>query len=168
VARFTKALRQQIVRDFTAAHGGVFDPEQFVREVKNKGESHPAYEWFEWDQSAAAWQYQVEQAREFVRDLRVTFTVEIVGRNQSITVKEMAAPFAISPVGGRRGGGGYIITDPNDPAHMAELARQAASDLEAWLRRYGSVLAHAGSTAAAIERQISALNAVGAETVEAA
>lgn len=161
MARFTKALRQEIVREFTTRHGGMYDPEAFVAEVRRKGAAHPAYEWFEWDDAKAASDYRLDQARAFVSDLRVTFKVELVGRNQAITVREVAAPFALSPLGNRRGGGGYVITDPTDPDHMTELCHQAARDLEAWLRRYSAAVLHAGGNVQSVERQVAALVAVG-------
>lgn len=160
MARFKRSLREEIVREFTARHGGLFDPEAFVAEVQRKGAAHPAFEWFEWDDAAAASAHRIEQAREFVSDLRVTFSVEIIGRNQSITIREMEAPFALSPLSGRRTGG-YYITDPRDPEHMAELCHQARRDLDAWLRRYGSAVLHAGGNITPIERLVSALGAVG-------
>ena len=54
MARFTKALRERIVREFTARHNGRFDPAVFVEEVRQAGPSHEAYEWFQWDDEAAA------------------------------------------------------------------------------------------------------------------
>ena len=165
MARFTKALRQKIVRDFTDRHGGTFDPEAFVSEVRAKGEAHPAFDWFEWDNDAAAHQYRVDQAREFVRDLRVSFSVEVVGRRGAITIREVEAPFAFSPLGARRGGGGYILTDPTDEEHLIELRRQAARDLRAWVDRYQSVL---GADAAGFERAAIALEGAGSEELKAA
>lgn len=168
MARFKRSLREQIVREFTARHGGLFDPEAFVLEVKRKGAEHPAYEWFEWDEEKAATAYWIEQARDFVRDLKVTFSVEIIGRNQSITIREMDAPFAISPLGARRGGGGYYLTDPTNPEHMAELCDQARRDLDAWLRRYSAAAAHVGMNVAPIERLMSLLGSAGHSEEQAA
>lgn len=160
MARFTKALRQQIVRKFAASNNGVFSPEGFLAEVRRVGVKHEAYGWFEWNRDEAAQRYQLEQAREFARDLRVTFTVEIVGRNNAITVQHRDAPFVMSPLSTRRAGGGYVLTDPSQPSHMAELCLQAAADLEVWLRRYHSAILYAHGSPAAVERQLSALKAV--------
>lgn len=142
--RFTKELRQQIVEDFARRHNGVFNPTLFVEEVRATGADHPAHEWFEWDRDRAALAYQVEQAREFARGLRVTFTVEEIGRKSAVVVREERMPLVISPVAGRRDGGGYFLANPEDPEHMAEHCRQAATALRSWMERYGGALAHAG------------------------
>jgi hypothetical protein len=159
MAKFTKALRQQIVQEFATRHNGRFNPERFVEEVRRKGASHPAYEWFEWDRNRAALQWQIEQAREFARDLRIVFTVEEVGRRKPITVNT-AMPMVLSPVNERKAGGGYYLVDPADPAHLAEHCRQAATALRAWLGRYEAAVRHSGTTPEAINRMVTALEAV--------
>lgn len=159
MARFTKALREQIVREFTARHNGQYNPALFLEGVGAKGVDHPAYEWFEWNDDRAAEQYRVEQARAFARDIRVAFTVEEIGRNKAVTIREVEAPLMISPLTGRRHGGGYVVLDPARPEDMAELCRQAACDLEAWLSRHQAALLYARGSSEAIERQIKLLNA---------
>lgn len=79
--RFTKAVRQEIVREFAIRHNGHFNPALFIAEVEARGEEHPAYSWFEWDQEKAAREYRLDQARDFASGLRVSFTVEEVGRD---------------------------------------------------------------------------------------
>lgn len=159
MARFTKERRQEIIREFAIRHNGHFNPTLFVQEVRATGADHPAYEWFEWSLDKAAEQHWLWQAREFANGLRVSFTVETVGREGAIKVREVSAPFALSPVDQRRQGGGYYVTDPSDPAHMAELCRQAVNDLERWLRRYEAALVHAGGNASVIEKQLRLLEA---------
>jgi hypothetical protein len=162
MSKFTKALRQQIVRDFSIRHNGQFNPALFVEEVRKTGPSHPAHEWFEWDAKKAALQYQIEQAREFARDLRVVFTVEEIGRNKAVVVRERVMPLVLSPIDRRDKGGGYVLTDPENPEHMAEHCRQAASALDAWLGRYSAAVDHAGGSAAAIQKQVNTLRLAGA------
>lgn len=144
MARFTKDVRQQIVREFALRHNGIFNPTLFLEEVRETGAEHPAYEWFEWDASKAALAYQVEQARNFARDLRVVFTVEEVGRQSSVTVRQVEMPMVLSPIAGRSKGGGYVIVDPEDAEHMQEHCRQAAVALRAWMDRYQAALTHCG------------------------
>lgn len=129
MTRFTKELRQQIVEDFSRRHNGQYDPSLFLKEVKEIGESHPAYGWFEWNTEKAVQEYQLWQARSFAKDLRINFTVEEVGRGGAVTVKTSEMPMVISPSAGRKNGGGYVLTDPNDPAHQAEHCHQAAAAL---------------------------------------
>jgi len=144
MARFTKALRQQIIREFAEAHGGVFDPAAFLSAVHDEGEGHPAYEWFEWSDDKAALEYRLDQARDFARGLVVRFEVQEVHRGK-MRIAERSAPLVMSPLGTRRDGGGYVVTDPNDPAHMEELRRQAAGSLRWYISRYEAVLADVGA-----------------------
>lgn len=164
--RFTKEFRQQIIREFAVRHNGHFNPHLFVEEVKGQGENHPAYGWFTWDRDKAAHDHWLWQAREFASGLQVKFMVEEVGRNKAMVVREVAVPFSLSPVNTRRQGGGYIVSDPNDPAHMAELCRQAATDLSGWLRRYEAALVHAGGTVAVIQRQLNLLKTASPQDTE--
>lgn len=157
MARFSKALRERIVREFTARHNGRFDPAVFVEEVREAGPTHEAHAWFQWDDEAAAEQYRIEQARSFIQGIQITFTVENVVRGK-VAVREQMVPLALSPLSGRREGGGYIVNDPKNPDHMSELCSQAARDLEAWLRRYRAALEYAGGSSATIERQTQLLS----------
>lgn len=169
MARFTKELRQQIVEDFARRNNGVYNPTLFLQEVRAKGPDHPAYDWFEWDVEKAALAYQVEQARDFARDLRIRFEVEEVGRKEAITVRPVAMPLVISPVANRRDGGGYFLSNPDDPEHVAEHCRQAATALRAWADRYQSALAQAGVQSKAIESITKALDtAASRKAIEAA
>lgn len=156
--RFTKELRQRLIREFAVRHNGTFNPTLFLEEVERTGEAHEAYAWFEWDDATAARRHRIEQAREFARDLKVTFTVEEVGRNQAITVRQLEAPFAVSPTDHRAKGGGYMLIEAENPGHLAEIAKQAASDLRAWARRYDAVLSLAGLSAEHVEKMASALD----------
>lgn len=137
MARFTKALRQQIVREFAEAHGGVFDPAMFLAEAR--AANHPAHDWFEWDDDKAALEFRLDQARDFARGLVVRFEIEEVHRGK-MRIAERSAPLVLSPLGNRRDGGGYFITNPDDAEHMEELRRQAAQSLRWFLSRYNAVL----------------------------
>lgn len=161
MSRFTKALRQKIVQEFAVRHNGQYDAALFVAEVRDTGPTHPAYSWFEWDKAKAAAAYQIEQAREFARDLRVTFTVQVInGGKRSVKVRESAMPLVISPIEGRAKGGGYLLVDPDNPAYMAEHCRQAAMALKSWLGRYQSALDHVGETSEALAALVEKFEAV--------
>ena len=163
MARYTKDRRQKIIRDFCLHRNADFDARLFEQEVRETGPDHPAYEWFEWDGDKAAREHRIWQAREFAKGLRVSFTVEEIGRSGAITVRQMDAPMLVSPLQGRHSGGGYQLVDPDDPEHMAELCRQAAADLGRWLRRYEGALAYAGGSTAAIATQVARLEAIALE-----
>lgn len=143
MTRFTKAFRQQIVRDFAEQNGGWFDPAAFVEFVKASGESHPAWGWFDWDDESAAHQYRLDQARDFARGLKITFEVRTVAGGK-MKIRQATAPLALSPIDGRKDGGGYYMTDPNNEAHLEELRKQAAQSLRWFLMRYHSVIEQNG------------------------
>lgn len=158
--KFTKDDRQAIVKDFAVRHNGQFNPKLFLEEVRKTGEEHPAYAWFEWNRDRAAYEHQLWQAREFARDLKVTFSVETVGRAGTVRVVQADMPLVISPQVGRKDGGGYILSDPSDEEHMAEYCRQAAAALKTWLRRYEGALVHAGVAASRVDEIAGLLEAV--------
>jgi len=160
MSRFTKELRQQIVREFAIRHNGTFNPGLFLEEVRKVGEGHPAYEWFEWDQEEAARRHQLEQAREFARDLRVVFKIEEIGGRKAVKVREAVMPMLLSPLSGRQNGGGYYLVEPDDPDHMREHCAQAAVALRGWLNRYAGALQFVKMPSGELEEIVSALEAV--------
>lgn len=165
----SKITRQRIVKEFAVRHNGTYNPTLFLDEVRKTGETHPAYGWFEWDKSKAAQAYQLEQARAFARDLRVTFTVtEVNGGRRKVKVRESAMPLVISPLKGRQDGGGYVLVDPKDDAHLDEHCRQAAVALRAWLGRYTAAVKHVGHTTDALEELATALETKALLNVKAA
>lgn len=165
MARFTKELRQHLVRDFAERNGGWYDPAAFLTEIEQAGSTHPAWEWFEWDNGKAALEYRLDQARDFARGLVIRFEVEEVHRGK-LRISQRSVPLVFSPLAGRRDGGGYQITDPSSQAHMDELRRQAAQSLRWFISRYDAVLAHSGVSLSSFERAQALLE--GGEHQEAA
>lgn len=157
MSQFTKEARQEIIRDFCRRRNADFDARLFEQEVREQGAEHPAYEWFEWDADKAATEHRIWQARQFAVGLRVSFKVEEVGRGGAVTVRSVDAPFLLSPGEDRKAGGGYYLTDLSNPEHMTELCRQAAVDLNRWLRRYEAALRHVGGSVLVIQRQLKLL-----------
>lgn len=151
----TRQQRQAIVDDFIGRHGA-FRPGAFLAEARS--ENHPAHGWFTWDDQAAANAHRMEQAREFVRDLRVTFSVEVIERG-AVTVREITVPAAVSPMASRAGRGGYMALTPET---MPAFREEAAAALATWLRRYEGALVSSGQDTAAIRGVIDALQAEAA------
>ncbi len=168
IKNFTQEKRQAIVRAFAIKHNGRYNPKLFLKEVQDTGEKHPAYTWFEWDAAKAAYEYQLEQAREFARDLKVTFTVETVGRSKAIKVVQTSMPMVLSPVENRKDGGGYVLVDPKLPDHMVEHCRQAAVALRSWVNRYEAAMLHASIRVDIVEDIATRLETVPSNAVEAA
>lgn len=158
MARFTKERRQEIVREFAVRHNGQYDPALFLAEVEAGGQEHPAYGWFEWDSEKAVREYHLWQARVFANGLRVTFSVESIGRTGTISVRESEMPLVMSAMDGRRHGGGYFLVDTDNPDHMAEHCRQAAVSLRTWFDRYQSALLYAGGSTTMIDKALRALD----------
>ena len=52
--KLLRKQRAEIVKDFCLRHGGVYNPQTFVEEVRSTGPDHPAYELFTWDDTKAA------------------------------------------------------------------------------------------------------------------
>lgn len=156
---FTKERRQEIVREFAVRHNGQFDARLFFQEVQARGDEHPAHAWFEWDRDRAAENWQVEQAREFARGLKVTFEIEEVHRDKSVIARQVSAPMVISPIAGRSKGGGYVLVDASNTDHMADLCQEAATALRSWSRRYEAALVHAGAASTDIVAALKSLDA---------
>lgn len=54
-----------------ASASGTLIPEEVVREARKK--KSPLHPWFEWDDTEAARQYRLEQARDLIRSVAVTY-----------------------------------------------------------------------------------------------
>jgi hypothetical protein len=157
--KFTTQLRQEIVEDYCRRHGGTFDAPGFYDE--NKSKNARAYEWFEHDREKAALEHNLNLARQFAHGLKIFFTVEEIGRSGPIKVN-VSAPLVISPMAGRKGGGGYQKVDPED---LAELCHQAASALQSWLDRYSACFSQIKVSPKAFEQAVRELEEVEPATV---
>jgi len=148
--KISKEDRKVIVDEFKSRHNGRYDAEEFFKEVREAGESHPAYEWFEWDQGEAAYQWNVLQARMFAQ--HIVINVEQPKVVDGVTVNiSTEAPAFISPVSNRSSGGGYVEFDVN------VLCEEAAKTLRSWLRRYQVCLNHVGQSSEVLEQIAKAL-----------
>lgn len=151
--------RQEIINGYLADTGcNVFDPGDFVDWLSDQPE-HEAYSWFfAKDDAAAAREYRIELARRMAAGLRITVRVEQPTRGKAVRLAERSYPAFISPVSGRRSGGGYQPFCPNDPASMDELRRQGLVSLASWIERYAGVFEASGVDCDPI-RQIAAASA---------
>lgn len=163
MTRFTREFRQKIVREFAEEHDGWFDAGAFLSQVRQVGAAHPAYEWFEWNDEKAAQEHRLDQARDFARGLVIRFEVETV-RSGTVRLISSEAPLVTSPVERRRAGGGYFLTNPDDPAHMAELCRQAAQSMRWFVSRFEAAVLHAGGDLSACEAIRAQLEAASSDS----
>lgn len=148
---FNKQTRQRIIDGYLAASGrNMFIPEEFVDWLKDNPE-HEMYDaFFGKGDEYAAKQHRIQMARQMASGLRIIVRHQETRQNV-VTVTTREFPAYISPVAGRRNGGGYQPVDPQDAEQMAELMRQGASSLRGWLSRYRGVFEASGYDLTAIE-----------------
>lgn len=148
-----KKQRQRIIDEYLAASGrNLFVPGEFIDWLSEQPE-HEAYEWFfgQGDEEAAR-QHRITMARQMASGLRITAKVSAApkeAKTLSIAVREF--PAMVSPVAGRKDGGGYESFDPNDASMVAELRRQGGQALISWLARYRGVADQTGVDVTPIE-----------------
>src|SRR3954464_3800515 len=166
-SRFTDDEREAILIDYCKRHNRSFDAEGFAAEVESTGPKHPAYEAFTWDVDVGMHRLHVEEARNFSRGLKITWSETVISRSGAIKVTH-SMPLLLSPPQQRQSGGGYVLADPDDPKHMGYLCDEGASALRAWVRRYEAALAHVGIPLKTLERIVHALEEAANPGKEAA
>lgn len=167
MAKFTKETRQRILREYLEATGReIFDPADFVNYVRDVGPSHEAFDWFTWEDQIAAGQYRIDQARDFARGLKIRYVIqnEVAG---PFNVKQTSAPMLVSPMANRNNGGGYIAFDPEDPAAMLNLRKEAANTLRWFISRYEAALLYVHADIEQLQNLEGLLEGVGDERAAA-
>lgn len=143
--------RQRIIDGYLASSGrNMFVPSEFIDWLAGQPD-HEAYDLFYgMDDAEAARQHRIALARRMASGLRIVARHEHTEANVvAVTTREY--PAYVSPIGGRRSGGGYEPFDPADAAQVAELRRQGATALRGWLSRYRGAFEAAGVDLSAIE-----------------
>ena len=157
---FTSKDRQRIIDEYLSATGrNMFVPGEFVDWLSGQPD-HEAYDWFfgQGDEEAAR-NYRITMARKMASGLRITAKVTATpDKGNPVSVKVREFPAMISPIHGRKHGGGYELFDPKDDKSQEELRQQAAASLRSWLSRYRGVAEHAGVNVGPIEEIATALS----------
>jgi hypothetical protein len=120
-------IREEIER-LREANDGHLHPEQVVDFARRNRRSSLHAE-FEWDDTAAAHQFRLEQARQIIRlNIRIVPT-----ENGDVTV-----PMYVSLVSDRKSGGGYRALEDvmSDDALREELLGQALDEFNRVRRKY--------------------------------
>jgi len=140
--KFTKRDRQKIIDGYLQDSGeNMFNASAFIDWLSGKPD-HQAYPWFfAKDDQAAAREYRIGLARQMASGLRIISNVQTIDASNVVHIVTREYPAYVSPVAGRRFGGGYERFDPADSEHIAELQRQGAQGLRSWLDRYADVFA---------------------------
>ena len=148
---FNKSTRQRIIDGYLSTSGrNMFVPSEFLDwlEKRPDHEMYPLF--FGKTDAEAARAWRLQQVRIMVSGLRIVATYETVNNTVvSITTREY--PAFVSPVTGRRTGGGYEPTDPANDDQLAEFRRQGESALRGWLERYRGTFELAGVDLSPIE-----------------
>lgn len=153
MAGFPMKKRQAIIDGYLAATGrNMFIPSEFIDWLAGQPD-HEAYEWFYgMDDAAAAREYRIQMARSMANGLRITAKVQetaLAAAPVKVAVREF--PALVSPMAGRKDGGGYQPFNPDDPEMVAELRRQGAQALRSWLARYRGVADQIGVDVAPLD-----------------
>jgi hypothetical protein len=135
-----RGYRQAIIDEYLNDTGAnSFMPKDFLEWLRERP-THRAYAlFFSADDEEAAEQFRLQLVRQFIAGLRIKVAVSTAPSEAKQVNVTVSMPAYISPVGNRRGGGGYIATDINDPETMREMARQAATDLRRVLERHDGI-----------------------------
>lgn len=133
---FTSKDRQRIIDGYLSETGrNMFVASEFIDWLEGHPD-HEAYDWFFGiDDAEAARQHRIHLARKMASGLRIKAKMETTEANV-VQITEREYPAYVSPMDGRKSGGGYARFDPDDPEAMAELRRQGAVALRSWLDRY--------------------------------
>lgn len=139
--------RQAIIDGYLAETGrNLFNAAEFIDWLEGQPD-HEAHPWFfGMDDATAARQHRIALARRMASGLRIQAKVE-TKEARVVQITEREYPAYVSPVAGRKHGGGYERFDPQDKESMAELQRQGRIALQSWLDRYGGAFASADLTA---------------------
>lgn len=158
-SKFATRDRQKIIDGYLSETGrNMFIPGEFIDWLSGKPE-HEAYSiFFGTSDEAAARQYRIDLARRMASGLRIVARSEPSKQSKVVQITTREYPAYVSPVAGRKDGGGYQPFDPSDAASMSELQSQAAGALRGWLTRYRGAAEAAGADVTPIEEIVEHLS----------
>jgi hypothetical protein len=145
MAAWSARERQRVVDAYLNESGrNQFVPREFLAWLRERPDHpvHPVF--FAMDDADAAQAWREGRVQHWVSGLRIAVRVTDADGSAVVGVVVREVPAMLSPVAGRRDGGGYAPVDPSDPAIVAELRRQAAGALDSWLGRYAGMAELAG------------------------
>jgi len=157
---FAKKDRQRILDGYLASTGrNMFIAGEFIDWLSGQPE-HEAYElFFGMEDVEAARQHRIDLARRMASGLRIVATVsQAPGTGSIVQITTREYPAYVSPMAGRKSGGGYEPFDPESGEAMAELQAQGAQSLRAWLARYRGAAEHAGVDVTPVEEIVAQLS----------
>jgi hypothetical protein len=157
---FRRQDRQRIIDGYLSATGrNMFIAAEFIDWLAGQHE-HEAYDlFFKLDDEEAARQYRIDLARRMASGLRIVAQVSSTpDEAQVVQITTREFPAFVSPMAGRKGGGGYQPFDPESADAMIELQAQGAQALRAWLLRYRGAAEAGGVDVSPIEEIVAQLS----------
>ena len=143
--------RQRIIDGYLAESGrNMFVPGEFVDWLADRPD-HEVYDaFYGMSDAEAARHHRIALARRMASGLRIVAT-QNEAKSNVVAVTTREYPAYVSPMAGRKSGGGYEPVDVQDEAQIDEIRRQGAAALRGWLSRYRGAFEHAGVDLSAIE-----------------
>jgi hypothetical protein len=116
------------LKRIAAMHKGRLMPRDVVEEARNP--ESPLHNSFEWDDTAAAEQWRIEQAR---RLIQVSVTV-LEGRNEPVRA-------FVSLTTDRKDGGGYLLVEKvlSNKKQKEQMLKDAAAELEIFTAKFNTI-----------------------------
>jgi hypothetical protein len=159
MSKFAKKDRQRIIDGYLAATGrNMFVAPEFIDWLQGQPENEAYPLFFGVDDAEAARQHRIDLARRMASGLRIVATVNAPEAASVVQITTREYPAYVSPMSGRRNGGGYAPFDPEDGDAMAELQSQGAQALRSWLARYRGAAEAAGVDVTPIEEIVAQLS----------
>ena len=148
---FKAKNRQRIIDGYLAESGrNMFAPAEFVDWLADRPDHEMYDSFYGMSDAHAARQHRIALARRMASGLRIVATTsESTSNVVAVTTREY--PAYVSPMAGRKSGGGYEPVYESDEAQLAEIRRQGAAALRGWLSRYRGAFEHAGVDVSDIE-----------------
>lgn len=124
---------ENCLRDIADKNGGVLLPEDVVEEASDK--RHPLHSKFNWDNTDAAHQYRIWQARQLI-----SVSVQVIDQNTDPSRTFVSLSTDRSEKGGYR----LMATVMNDDQMREQLLRDALSEMNTFSRKYKKLRELAG------------------------
>ena len=140
----------------------MFVPSEFI-DWLGSNPDHEAYDWFyAKDDAEAAREYRIGLARQMASGLRITAQISAApDKAAKVAVAVREFPAMVSPLAGRKNGGGYQSFSTDDPAMVDELSNQGAQALRSWLVRYRGIAEVRGVDISSIDEIVAKMDFAG-------
>lgn len=126
------------VQHLIDANGGAVQPADVLLDAKAKGS--PLHSFFNWDDSAAATAYRLEQARHLLRSIKVTF-VDLGPEARMARMVVNILPPSSEALADHEPSATYtpIKNALKDPVLRAQILSRALAEAKAWQQRYSDL-----------------------------